>query len=135
MRSGSDDSWGREGGGWEHIACRTYDMAGESEFAGMWRSDMSVSRMGVVTNVHLTDLKIPGTLESLGKVLCPLRHLRELDLDGSWLTGPIPRWIATCFPNLKELDLSFGRCAFRYGFRADFRSRSRARYPFCCSAA
>jgi hypothetical protein len=26
-----------------------------------------VSRMGVVTNLHITDLKIPGTLESLGK--------------------------------------------------------------------
>jgi hypothetical protein len=23
--------------------------------------------------------------------------------------GPIPRWIADCFPHLKELDLSFGR--------------------------
>ena len=67
IRSGSDDSWGHEGGGWEHIACRTYDMVGDTEFAGMWRSDMSVSRMGVVTNIHVTDLKIPGTLESLGK--------------------------------------------------------------------
>ena len=67
IRSGADDSWGREGGGWEHIACRTYDMSGESEFTGMWRADMSVSRMGVVTNIHITDLKIPGTLESLGK--------------------------------------------------------------------
>ena len=130
VRSGSDDSWGKDGGGWEHIACRSYDLDGPSEFAGMWRSDMSVSRMGVVTNIHITDLKIPGTLESLGKgasaavlrsrsrspharhfiaVLCPFRHLRELDLDGSALTGPIPRWIADCFPHLKELDLSFGR--------------------------
>ena len=67
VRSGADDSWGREGGGWEHVACRTYDMVGDTEFAGMWRSDMSVSRMGVVTNIHMTDLKIPGPLESLGK--------------------------------------------------------------------
>lgn len=67
VRSGTDDAWGKDGGGWEHVACRTYDMDGASEFAGMWRSDMSVSRMGVVTNIHITDLKIPGTLESLGK--------------------------------------------------------------------
>jgi hypothetical protein len=67
VRSGTDDAWGKDGGGWEHIACRTYDMNGATEFAGVWRSDMSVSRMGVVTNIHITDLKIPGTLESLGK--------------------------------------------------------------------
>ena len=24
--------------------------------------------------------------------LCPLKHLRELDLDGNKLTGPIPEW-------------------------------------------
>ena len=24
--------------------------------------------------------------------LCPLKHLRELDLDGNRLTGPIPDW-------------------------------------------
>ena len=42
-------------------------------------------------------------------MLCPFVHLRELDLDGSHLTGPLPRWVADCFPHLKELDLSFGR--------------------------
>ena len=71
-RSGADDSWGVNGGGWQHIACRcawracvaaacahavrpyrTYDMVGSGEFAGEWRSDMNVSRMGVVTNIHM----------------------------------------------------------------------------------
>lgn len=85
--------------------------------------------MGVVTTIHITDEKIPGPLETLGKgalchrltltqiiisrrpssVLCPFVHLRELDLDGSALTGTIPRWIADCFPHLHELDLSFGQ--------------------------
>ena len=30
-------------------------------------------------------------------------------LAGSHFTGQIPHWIATCFPHLKELDLSYGR--------------------------
>jgi hypothetical protein len=34
-----------------------------------------------------TDAHIQGTLESLGRALCPFTHLRELDLDGSYLTG------------------------------------------------
>ena len=62
-----------------------------------------------MTTIHLTDLGIEGTLESLKSALCPLSHLRELDLDGSHLTGPLPVWIADCFPYLKELDLSYGR--------------------------
>jgi len=51
----------------------------------------------------LCDLGIEGTLESLKPVLCPFVHLRELDMDGSHLTGPIPEWIADCFPHLSEL--------------------------------
>jgi hypothetical protein len=51
-RSGSDDAWGHDGGGWDHIACRTYDMT-SADFPGTWRSDMNVSRMGVVTNIHI----------------------------------------------------------------------------------
>lgn len=46
--NGRDDSWGA----WKHIACRTYDMDG-NEFKGTWRSDMNITRMGVVTNIHL----------------------------------------------------------------------------------
>jgi hypothetical protein len=56
-RNGADDAWGKDGGGWEHIACRTYDLSGE-EFKGVWRSDMNISRMGVVTNIHLVRKEI-----------------------------------------------------------------------------
>jgi len=108
--SGADDSWGflNGGGGWEHIACRTYDMT-PAEFPGLWHDGMNINRTGVVTTIHLCDLGIEGPIESLGTALCPLVHLRELDLDGSHLTGPFPRWVADCFPHLKELDLSYGR--------------------------
>jgi hypothetical protein len=41
----------------------------------------------LVTNIHLSDLSIKGTLQSMGGVLCPFKHLRELDLDGSQFTG------------------------------------------------
>ena len=115
--SGADDSWGylNGGGGWEHIACRTYDMT-PAEFPGLWHDGMSINRTGVVTTIHLTDLGIEGTLESMGPAFCPLVHLRELDLDGSHLTGELPRWIADCFPHLKELDLSYGGA--RIGYRS-----------------
>jgi hypothetical protein len=39
--------------------------------------------------------------------LCPLKHLRELDLDGNKLTGPLPDWAPHCWPKLRELDLSW----------------------------
>jgi hypothetical protein len=32
---------------------------------------------GLVTNIHITDLAIEGTLESLATVLCPFTHLRR----------------------------------------------------------
>ncbi len=107
--SGADDSWGylNGGGGWEHIACRTYDMT-PVEFPD-WHDGMNITRMGVVTTIHLCDLGIEGPLETMKAAFCPLRHLREFDVDGSHFTGPIPRWLATCFPHLKELDLSYGR--------------------------
>ena len=35
-----------------------------------------------------------GDLDSLQDVLCPFNHLRELDLDGSHLTGALPRCVA-----------------------------------------
>ena len=50
------------------------------------------------------NLSAPGSRVA---VLCPFRHLRELDLDGSFLTGPIPRWIADCFPHLKGVPLKW----------------------------
>lgn len=40
---------------------------------------------------------IPGTLDSLEPFLCPFRHLRELDLDGSRFTGPVLEWVSRCF--------------------------------------
>ena len=61
-----------------------------------------------MTNIHLSDLNIEGTLASLD-VLCRFRHLRELDLDGGRLRGPIPSWLGECFPHLTELDLSHNR--------------------------
>ena len=99
-RSGADDSWGHDGGGWEHIACRTYDLTA-AETGG--------STNGIVTNIHITDLKTTGTLASLGPALCPFNHLRELDLDGGRLTGPLPHWLVDCYPYLRELDLSFNQ--------------------------
>jgi len=123
--AGSDSSWGS----WAYIACRsmpeeerasTVRAAGvaaqgnviaggrallqarfdETNWNGVW---------GLVTNIHLSDLRITGTLESFG-VLCLFGdHLRELDMDGHQMTGPIPRFISECFPKLNELDLSFGR--------------------------
>lgn len=59
--SGKDDSWGslNGGGGWEHIACRTYDMT-PKEFPNWNRGRDNINRTGVVTTIHLTDLKIPG---------------------------------------------------------------------------
>jgi hypothetical protein len=102
-RNGLDESWGHDGGGWEHIACRTYDLT-PAELGGK-----PVHNAGVVTNIHITDLTTEGTLESLGAVLCPFNHLRELDLDGGHLSGSLPPYLATCFPHLHELDLSFNQ--------------------------
>lgn len=48
--------------------------------------------------------------------LCPLTHLRELDVDGSHFTGPIPRWIGDCFPNLHERTRSLVTPGFFVGF-------------------
>jgi Fungal cellulose binding domain len=114
--SGDDSSWGylNGGGGWEHIACRTYDITGD-EFPGLWHDGQNVSRTGVVTTIHLTDLGIEGTLESAKAAFCPFVHLRELDMDGSHYTGSIPSWIGDCFPHLKELDLSHGRLSGTIG--------------------
>jgi hypothetical protein len=41
--------------------------------------------------------------------LCLFPHLRELDLDGGHLDGPIPDWLPGCFPALEELDLSYNK--------------------------
>ena len=49
-----------------------------SEFPGLWHEGMNISRMGVVTTIHLCDLGIEGTLESMRAAFCPFSHLREV---------------------------------------------------------
>ncbi len=39
--------------------------------------------------------------------LCPLSRLREFDIDGAGLEGPLPGGFGACFPELRELDLSY----------------------------
>lgn len=50
---------------------------------------------GWLTNIHLSDLKINGPMP---RELCLFPEIRELDLDGGRITGPIPDWIGTCAP-------------------------------------
>lgn len=63
---------------------------------------------GILTNMHISDQRIVGTIPP---ELCLFEALRELDLDGGDLTGAIPDWIPRCFPDLSELDLSFNELA------------------------
>jgi hypothetical protein len=49
------------------------------------------------------DLNIEGTVPI--EELCPLQNLREFDLDGGKLEGPVPDGFENCFPELKEIDL------------------------------
>lgn len=85
-------------GNWEFIHCR-----GSS---GAYGEGSKGDFDGYVTTVHITDQELPG---SPPKEFCGLSRLRELDLDGSAFTGPLPPWIITCFPDLQELDLSYNR--------------------------
>lgn len=41
--------------------------------------------------------------------MCQFKTLREFDLDGGWLEGPIPSNYSVCFPDLQEIDLSYNR--------------------------
>lgn len=65
--SGDDSSWGYLAGsnqytdGWQHIACRTYDLS-KDEFRPDRRDSVNTNNAGVVTNVHLCDLGIEGEL-------------------------------------------------------------------------
>ena len=63
---------------------------------------------GYITNVHITDEKLEGTLP---QAMCGFRWLKEFDLDGGSMTGTIPQWLATCFPELNELDLSYNQAS------------------------
>jgi len=59
---------------------------------------------GRVTNVHFSDAELIGPIPP---ELLLLTELRELDLDGSFFSGPIPEFVGTGWPSLAELDLSF----------------------------
>lgn len=83
-------------GNWDHMFCRglTPGKDGDGTIDG-W-----------VTNIHLSDLRIDGPVP---RELCLFTELRELDLDGGRLSGPVPEFLSTCFPNLAEFDLSYNR--------------------------
>ena len=66
--------------------------------------DATLPGRGVVTNIHITDEHITG---SIPQQACLFKNLKELDLDGGDLSGTIPEFLTTCFPDLNELDLSY----------------------------
>lgn len=41
--------------------------------------------------------------------MCNFKYLKEFDLDGGSMTGTIPQFLTTCFPELNELDLSYNQ--------------------------
>lgn len=83
-------------GNWDHMACRGQRVSHDKYM---------VPGSGQITNVHITDYSIEGAVPL--PELCPLASLREFDVDGGRLTGPIPTGFAQCFPELIELDLSY----------------------------
>ncbi len=69
-------------GNWDHFYCRgPSNGTGES---GVGEYD------GFVSNIHICDTHIDGPVP---RELCAFHRLRELDLDGGQLTGPIPEWL------------------------------------------
>lgn len=60
----------------------------------------------MVTNIHITDEHLTGPIPQQA---CLFKNLKELDLDGGSLTGTIPEFLTTCFPELNELDLSYNQ--------------------------
>jgi hypothetical protein len=105
--AGAPDSWGA----WHYVACRALPAAEREALLALGENAAArrtPASYFAVTNVHLSDLNVEGELDALD-ALCAFSHLRELDLDGGRLTGPIPRWLGRCFPELTELDLSHNR--------------------------
>ncbi|KIY97941.1 hypothetical protein MNEG_10022 [Monoraphidium neglectum] len=98
---GACDPCGRKAdGNFFHMHCRGNSVGwGES-------GDGTVN--GNVTNMHITDVNIDGPVP---RELCMFHNLREFDLDGGHLTGPIPIWVKDCFPKLEEFDLSYNRAS------------------------
>ena len=66
----------------------------------------SLPGRGVITNIHITDERLTGTIPQQA---CLFKNLKELDLDGGNLVGTIPEFLSTCFPDLDELDLSYNQ--------------------------
>lgn len=85
-------------GNWKHINCR-----GPCPSGCMGEGSQGLQD-GFVTTIHITDLGVEGPLP---QEMCAFKKLRELDFDGANITGPLPRWIQTCFPELAELDMTF----------------------------
>ena len=68
--------------------------------------DATLPGNGIVTNLHVTDLRLEGPIP---QQTCLFPQLRELDLDGGDLTGSIPEFLTTCFPMINEIDLSYNQ--------------------------
>eukprot|EP00210_Caulerpa_lentillifera_P009351 g8915.t1 len=83
-------------GQWEHMHCRGLSPGKDG--------DGTVD--GWLTNIHISDMRVDGPVP---RELCLFPELRELDLDGGRLTGPIPEFLSSCFIELAELDMSYNR--------------------------
>ena len=59
--------------------------------------DDEIGGDGYITNLHVTDLHIEGPVP---QQTCIFKFLKELDLDGGNLTGTIPEFLTTCFPEV-----------------------------------
>lgn len=77
-----------------------------SESSRCAADDATIPGRGVVTNIHITDEHLTGPIPQQA---CLFKNLKELDLDGGNLTGIIPEFLTTCFPDLNELDLSYNQ--------------------------
>ncbi|GMH43783.1 hypothetical protein BSKO_11717 [Bryopsis sp. KO-2023] len=95
---------------WHHMHCRGLTPGKDG--------DGTVD--GYVTNIHVSDMRVDGPIP---RELCLFEYLRELDLDGGRLSGPIPEFVSTCFPDLAEMDLSYNRLSGTLpGFIADVKT-------------
>eukprot|EP00877_Chromochloris_zofingiensis_P012470 jgi/Chrzof1/7477/Cz02g25120.t1 len=56
---------------------------------------------GYVTNIHFSQLNIDGAVP---RELCVFKRVREFDMKGGHLTGPLPHW-TECLPGIQEFDL------------------------------
>jgi len=56
-----------------------------------------------ITNLHVTDLHIEGPVP---EQTCIFKYLKELDLDGGSMTGTIPEFLASCFPEVDNTNIN-----------------------------